>query len=52
MWIVVVILLCIIIRVYFGDGLCIAVMLSEYLLMFGLYRFDTCHLNYLSACLK
>ena len=39
-------------RVYFGDGSCIAVMLSECPLMFYLYRFDKCHLKYLSAHIK
>ena len=39
-------------RVYFADGSCITVMLSECLLMVCLYRFDGCHLNYLNACVK
>ena len=33
-------------RVYCGDGLCIAVMLFDRLLIFCLHRLDGCHLNY------
>ena len=36
-------------RVYFGDGLCIAIMLSNCLLVFCLNRHDGCPLNYLNT---
>ena len=37
------------IRVYFGNGLCIAVMLSDYLLVFYLNRHDGYPLIYLNT---